>query len=318
MLILNAPPRTSLVQAPTPVHHLSRLSEALGVRIHCKRDDLIGFGYGGNKIRKLEYLTGEALQGGADCLVTCGSNQSNWCCATAVAGAVLGLDVYLVLGGEVPTVDTGNVRLDRIAGAKISHIGTSDDAELEAASSELTKSLRARGKRPWQIPMGGSTGVGSLGYVHAVEEIVRYEDSAQVRFSSIVHATGSAGTQAGLIAGSLHHGWEGDVIGMAVSRPRQAQEEKVRAVLSQVLVDDAVQRARVIVEDGFVGGGYRHKTEACTEAIDLFARTEGIFLDEVYTGKAAAGLIHYARNGRFDRDEHVLFIHTGGTAQLFE
>lgn len=318
MLLLNAPPRTPLVRGPTPIHHLPRLSEVLGLQVHCKRDDLVGFGYGGNKIRKLEYLAGEALQGGADCLVTCGSNQSNWCCAVAVAGAVLGLDVYLVLGGEVPKVDTGNVRLDRVAGAKISHIDTSDDAELEAASNELAKSLRARGKRPWQIPMGGSTGVGSLGYVNAVEEIVRHENSVQTRFSRIVHATGSAGTQAGLIAGSLHHGWNGDVIGMAVSRPREVQEEKVRAVLSQVLAGDAAQRARVIVEDGFVGAGYRHKTEACAEAIDLFVRTEGIFLDEVYTGKAAAGLIHYARAGRFARDEHVLFIHTGGTAQLFE
>lgn len=318
MLTLNVPRRTRLVREPTPIQHLPRLSDALGGRIYCKRDDLIGFGYGGNKIRKLEYLAGEALQAGADCLVTCGSNQSNWCCAVAVVGAVLGLDVYLVLGGEVPKVDTGNVRLDRIAGAKISHIDTSEDAELEAAGCELAKSLKACGKRPWRIVMGGSTGVGSLGYVHALEEIIHYEQSAQVRFSAIVHATGSAGTQAGLVAGSLQHGWRGDVIGMAVSRSGKAQEQRVRAILSQMLADGAADRARVIVEDGFVGGGYRHKTEACAEAVDMFARMEGIFLDEVYTGKAAAGLIHYGRNGRFSRDEHVLFIHTGGTAQLFE
>ena len=318
MLTLNVPPRTPLVREPTPIQHLPRLSEALGTQIYCKRDDLSGFGYGGNKIRKLEYLTGEALQEGADCLVTCGSNQSNWCCAVAVAGAVLGLDVYLVLGGQVPQVDTGNVRLDRIAGAKISHVDTSDDAELEAAAAELTKSLKARGKRPWQIVMGGSTGVGSLGYVNAVEEIVRYEDATRTPFSHIVHATGSAGTQAGLVAGSLRHGWRGEVIGMAVSRPRDAQEAKVRTILGQMLSDDALAQAKVIVEDGFVGGGYRQKTEACAEAIDMFARMEGIFLDEVYTGKAAAGLIQYGRQGRFGADERVLFIHTGGTAQLFE
>lgn len=318
MLILNAPPRTPLVRQPTPIHHLPRLSEALGASIHCKRDDLSGFGYGGNKVRKLEYLVGEALQAGADCLVTCGSNQSNWCCAAAVAGAVQGMDVYLVLGGEVPAVDTGNVRLDRIAGAKISHVDTGDDAELEAAARDLTKSLKARGKRPWQIVMGGSTGVGSMGYVNAVEEIVRHEDAAGIHFSKIVHATGSAGTQAGLVAGGLHHGWRGEVVGMAVSRPREAQEAKVRAILAQMLSAGALEQAKVIVEDGFVGGGYRQKTEACAEAIDMFARMEGIFLDEVYTGKAAAGLIHYARHGRFRRDEHVLFVHTGGTAQLFE
>lgn len=290
----------------------------LGAQIYCKRDDLTGFGFGGNKIRKLEYLLSEAAQLGADSLVTCGSNQSNWCCMATVAGAVLGMDVYLVLGGPVPQVDTGNIRLARLAGAKISHIDTGDDTVLESASRDLADSLKARGRRPYQMIMGGSTGLGALGYVNALYEIMDYERTARIKFSKIIHATGSAGTQAGLVAGALLRGWQGDVIGMAVSRSSALQQEKVRKVLSQMLSRKTVERAKVIVEDGFVGGGYRQKTEACAEAMEIFARVEGIFLDEVYTGKAAAGLIEYGRSGKLRSDENVLFIHTGGTAQLFE
>lgn len=317
-LTLEVPARHALAQTPTPVHYLPRLSRMLGAQIHCKRDDLTGFGFGGNKIRKLEYLLAEATRLGATALVTCGSNQSNWCCMTAVAGAVLGMEVYLVLGGPVPDVDTGNIRLARLAGAKISHIDTADDAVLESACEDLEKSLRARGKQPYRMIMGGSTGLGALGYINAMLEIMAFEEANGIRFSRIIHATGSGGTQAGLVAGSLLRGWQGEIIGMAVSRQRSAQEEKVRKVLAQMLPEEAVQRAKVIVEDGFVGGGYRQKTDACLEALDIFARVEGIFLDEVYTGKAAAGLIEYCRSGRLGRDENVLFLHTGGTAQLFE
>jgi D-cysteine desulfhydrase family pyridoxal phosphate-dependent enzyme len=317
-LILDVPARRPLARTPTPIHYLPRLSKLLGAQIYCKRDDLTGFGFGGNKVRKLEFLLSEAARQGADSLVTCGSNQSNWCCMTAVAGAVLGMDVYLVLGGPAPRSDTGNIRLSRLAGAKMSHIDTGDDAVLEAASRDLEGSLQARGKRPYRIIMGGSTGLGSLGYVSALQEVMAWEKSANRRFSKIIHATGSAGTQAGLVAGSVLGGWEGEVIGMAVSRSSEAQIQKVRAVLEQMLSRKRLERARIIVEDGFVGGGYRQKTEACAEALEIFARVEGLFLDEVYTGKAAAGLIAYGRDGRFRGDENVLFLHTGGTAQLFE
>ncbi len=317
-LILDVPARRPLAQTPTPVHYLPRLSKMLGAQFYCKRDDLTGFGFGGNKIRKLEFLLSEATQQGADALVTCGSNQSNWCCMTAVAGAVLGLDVYLVLGGPVPQKDTGNIRLARLAGAKISHIDTADDSVLEKASLDLESSLKANGRRPYRIIMGGSTGLGSMGYVHALYEIMAFEKSANLSFSTVIHATGSAGTQAGLVAGSVLGGWGGQIIGMAVSRSAAAQEEKVRAVLVQMLSRKTIERAKVIVEDGFVGAGYRHNTEACAEALEIFSRVEGLFLDEVYTGKAAAGLIAYGRTGRFRADENVLFLHTGGTAQLFE
>jgi D-cysteine desulfhydrase family pyridoxal phosphate-dependent enzyme len=310
--------RLELCNKPTPITVLPRLSEQLGAPIHCMRDDQTGFGFGGNKIRKLEYLLNAARALHADTLVTCGSNQSNWCCMTAVAGAVLGMDVSLVLGGAAPDRDTGNIRLARIVGARIAHLATDDDAQLERASEAAARELAAQGRRPYRIIMGGSTGLGSLGYAAAFGEIIDYSRVAGRPFSKIIHATGSAGTQAGLIAGALLHGWDGEIVGIAVSRSASEQRQKVLKILQQILATPLIDASRIIVDDAFVGGGYRQKTPACLAAIETFARHEGIFLDEVYTGKAAAGLIEYGRSGRLRRDENVLFLHTGGTAQLFE
>lgn len=317
-LSFQAPQPRPFARTPTPIQPLPRLSELLGAQIFCKRDDLTGFGFGGNKIRKLEYLLSEALRLGSDSLVTCGSNQSNWCCMVAVAGAVLGMEVHLLLGGAAPASETGNLRLDRIAGACITHVETEDDAVLEEAASERAVALAGRGLRPYRMTMGGSIGIGSLGYAHALREVMTYEQATGTHFSKIIHASGSGGTQAGLVAGALLHGWKGDIIGMAISRSADAQEIKVRGILSQMFAEDIVRDAKVTVDDRFVGGGYRHKTTGCTEAIAMFARMEGIFLDEVYTGKAAAGLIAYGRAGQLGKDENILFLHTGGTAQLFE
>jgi D-cysteine desulfhydrase family pyridoxal phosphate-dependent enzyme len=310
--------RLNFARKPTPISLMPRLSESLGVSIYCMRDDQTGFGFGGNKIRKLEYLLHEARRLGSDTLVTCGSNQSNWCCMVAVAGAVMGMDVHLVLGGPQPHRDTGNLRLSRIVGAHMQHIETTDDGVLEAASETLTRELESRRRRPFRMIMGGSTGLGALGYAAAFGEILQFERSARLTFSRIVHATGSAGTQAGLIAGAIASDWPGDIIGMAVSRSAAEQRRKVCLILEQIMSHQLIVTDRVIVEDAFVGGGYRQSTPACLEAIQTFARQEGIFLDEVYTGKAAAGLLEYARSGRFARGENVLFLHTGGAAQLFE
>ncbi|HKU13585.1 MAG TPA: D-cysteine desulfhydrase family protein [Steroidobacteraceae bacterium] len=310
--------RLNLARKPTPLQPLPRLSELLGASIYCMRDDQTGFGFGGNKIRKLEYLLYEARKLRSDTLVTCGSNQSNWCCMAAVAGAVLGMEVRLVLGGAQPLRDTGNIRLARIVGARMSHVDTSDGDELERASQALTQELQAQGKRPYRMIMGGSTGLGALGYAEAFSEIVQFERTAGVTFSKVIHASGSAGTQAGLIAGAMLNDWRGDIIGMAVSRSSAEQRQKVHGVLRQVMAEHLIETRRILVEDAFVGAGYRQNTQACLAAIETFALREGIFLDEVYTGKAAAGLIEYARDRRFARDEHVLFLHTGGAAQLFE
>lgn len=317
-LLLECPAPLRLSLAPTPLHHLPRLSKLLDASIYCKRDDLTGFGFGGNKIRKLEYLLSEAVQRGCDTLITSGSNQSNWCRMVAAAGAALGMHVHLVLQGPVPDVHSGNLRLSRIAGASMTHIETEDDSLLEVARNELADTLTARGRKPYQMIVGGSTGLGSLGYVQALREIMEFERQTGTRFSTIIHATGSAGTQAGLVAGAALYGWPGDIVGMAVSRSKEEQMPKVHRVLEQMLSASALERAKVVVDDNFVGAGYRKNTAGCLEAVEVFARTEGIFLDEVYTGKAAAGLIDYARKGRLAGGENVLFIHTGGAAQLFE
>lgn len=310
--------RLNFARKPTPICRMPKLSELLGASIYCMRDDQTGFGFGGNKIRKLEYLLHEARKLGSDTLVTCGSNQSNWCCMAAVAGAVLGMDVRLVLGGPKPLRDTGNIRLGRIVGARMTHVDTTDGDVLEGVSEELTRELQLQGLRPFRMIMGGSTGLGALGYADAFSEIVKFERAAGLSFSKVIHATGSAGTQAGLIAGAMLNEWPGDIIGMAVSRGAAEQCKKVQGVLQQMMVDGLIDLRRIIVEDAFVGGGYRQNTQACLNAIETFARLEGIFLDEVYTGKAAAGLIEYGRSGRFARGENILFLHTGGAAQLFE
>lgn len=319
--LMEAPDRADRLQfarTPTPIHLLPRLSEKLGVRIYCKRDDMTGFGFGGSKARKLEFLLKDALDRGCDTLVTWGANQSNWCCMTAVAGAVFGLEVYLVLSGAAPERDTGNLRLARIAGAKISHLHNRDNQALENATLDLVDTLRARGKRPYRMVVGGSTGLGALGYARAFLEIEQFSRESGISFSTIVHATGSGGTQAGLVCASTLLRWDGRIIGVSTSRPHDEQCAKVRSVLQQLLPPEAIDPHRVIVDDAFVGAGYGCPTEAGLDAIESFARLEGIFLDEVYTGKAAAALIEYARSGRFAPDENVLFLHTGGTAQLFE
>ena len=318
--LVNRHPRMRFARLPTQIHRLNRLSEKLDCSIYCKRDDLTGFGLGGNKIRKLEYLIREAVDGGAEAIVTCGSNQSNWCRTTAVTAAAADLDVHLVLGGGTPDALTGNLILNARVGAHMHHLETDSDPELEAASEELTKRLNDDGIRAHRILMGGSNGLGTLGYADAFREILSFERNEGIGFSKIVVSTGSGGTQAGLVAGQVLSGWQGTIIGMAASRDTDAQERKVRTVLRRFdrFAGMRIAQSPLVTDGSYVGDGYRRRTEACEEAIDMFAKSEGIFLDQVYTGKAAAGLIDYARNGRFRADENILFIHTGGTVQLFE
>lgn len=318
--LVGSRPRMHLALRPTPIQKLERLSRLLGCSIYCKRDDLTGFGFGGNKIRKLEYLIRDAVDRDADAIVTCGSNQSNWCRMTAVAGIAANLDVHLVLGGGTPKRLTGNLLLNRVAGARLHHVDTEEDAELERVASELADTMSGDARKAVRFVMGGSDGLGTLGYVDAFREILEFEARNRLEFDTIVVATGSGGTQAGLIVGQQLSGWQGTVIGMTASRSMTAQLEQVRRVIGRFdeLAGTELSGAEVVTNDSYVGDGYRKRTAGCDEAIELFARTEGIFLDRVYTGKAAAGLIDYARSGRFQPTENVLFIHTGGNVQLFE
>lgn len=316
-------PRVSLARLPTPIEPLPRLSAHMGgPRLFVKRDDLTGLGLGGNKLRKLEFLLGEALEQGADTVLTVGALQSNHARQTAAACARLGLDCELVLrrGSHASEayLNSGNLLLDRLFGARLHLLQAQESREerMEARAEDL----RAAGRRPYCVPVGGSCGLGDLGYVACAEEIIAQSEDMNVRFDAVVVATGSGGTQGGLVAGMrLLEG--APVIGMAVEGTRAEQEALAAAQAMETLHllgrDAADLGSSVAVMDDFVGSGYAKPTDSMREALSLAARFEGLVLDPVYTGKAFAGLIALARSGRFNNDQSLLFVHTGGVPGLF-
>lgn len=309
---------------PTPVHRLNNLSARLATDLYCKRDDLTAFAFGGNKIRKLDYLVMDAIVTGYDSLITFGAVQSNWCRMTSTAGKVNGVDVFLVLSGVKPEKDTANLLLDKLAGADITFIESLEREDIIREVDRKILELKNAGRKPYYMPVGGSVARGSLGYIRAMAEILEYSESSEVDFKDIIVASGSAGTQAGLVAGQIISGWKGRITGMAVSRDRIEQEQNVFNITKDSLelveynYDEDHVRSLVYVDDSYLGEGYRMITTGCRQAIEDFVRYEGIFLDEVYTGKAAAGLIDYAGKKAFSQQGSVLFIHTGGNVQLFE
>lgn len=317
-------PRIEMSLLPTPLHRLNNLSARLAVDLYCKRDDLTAFAFGGNKTRKLDYLIMDAIARGCDCLITFGAVQSNWCRMTSIAGRVNGLDVFLILSGDVPEKATANLLLDRMAGADITFIDSNNRDDIIREADRKLLELKEKGRNPYYMPVGGSVAMGSLGYIGAFAEIMDYSEKHGVDFRDIIVASGSAGTQAGLVAGQAISGWPGRITGMAVSRSAREQAQYVAEIVKDSLVMVAYDyeekhiASLVHVDDSYLGDGYRIITGACREAIEDFACYEGIFLDEVYTGKAAAGMIDYAGKGAFSDNAPVLFIHTGGNIQLFE
>lgn len=310
-------PRVRLGSWPTPLEECPRLSAALGgPHLWVKRDDLSGLGLGGNKVRKLEYLLGDAVRRGADTVITSGAVQSNHARLTAAACRRLGLDVVLVLGGpEPPGPPQGNLLLDRVFGAGIVRVPDDEDETLDRAMREAADELARRGRHPYIIPMGGSNAVGALGYVAAALEIAGQAQAEGVFFDDIFITTGSGGTHAGLHLGAALYLPGARVHGVAIS---QTAEEKTRLVEAQVaaLADFLGLKPNpappVVVHGGYVGEGYAVPTPAGWEAILLAARTEGLVLDPVYTGKALSGLIGLIREGVFPTTGTVLFVHTGG------
>ena len=312
-------PRWPLVPAPTPCHRLNRLSEEFGVEVYCKRDDLTGFGLGGNKARKLELLIREAVEHKSDTLVTAGGVQSNFCRMTAAAGAAADMEVHLVLGGgEEPPRFTGNLILDRILGAHIHYVASPDWAVWEEESKRLESELAASGRKAFRIPIGGSVPTGVVGYVRAFMEILQDQTRLGVAFDRIIHASGSGGTQSGLVTGKEMTGWAGVVQGVSVvpdSDSLAATVYRLAAIASGML-GGRVDRESVLVDGSFSGSAYGVHTPEGEAAIRTFARREGIFLDHVYTGKAAAAMLHGLAQGAFS-GETVLFLHTGGQPELF-
>ena len=322
---LSVYPRVRLATLPTPLERMPRFSEALGgPKVFIKRDDATGLTLGGNKTRKLEYSLGQALAEGADTIITAGGLQSNHARQTAGACAKLGLNCELVLNRNVPDTDlgydqTGNIQLDRLLGAQVQVHPA--DADREALMMETAARLESAGKRPHVIPVGASDAVGSLGYVNAALELVAQANSMELRLDYLVLASSSGGTFAGLAAGFAAIGYPVKVIGVDVDGDVNAVRDKVRPLAAELLaafgLEARLSSAQMELLCGHDGGGYGHPTADMREAVELAARTEGVILDPVYSGKAMAGLLGLIRAGRFSKDETVLFLHSGGSPALF-
>jgi L-cysteate sulfo-lyase len=318
-------PRIRLGHFPTPLEPMHNLSRVLGgPHLWIKRDDCTGLSTGGNKTRKLEFLMAEALAQKADVVITQGATQSNHARQTAAAAARLGMKCHILLedrtGSTDPSyTDNGNVLLDRLHGADVERRagGSNMQAEMEAVAAQLA----ADGQRPYVIPGGGSNPLGALGYVNAALELVSQSAETGLHIDHLVHATGSAGTQAGLVVGL--HGLNSPIrlLGIGVRAPRDKQESMVHDLGCRTWdllgLPGELPRETVVANCDYVGDGYGVPTPGMVEAVTLLAETEGILLDPVYSGKGMAGLIDLVRKGRFRQDENVVFLHTGGSVALF-
>ena len=303
---------------PTPVEELNRLRDALGggPRLLVKRDDAIRFAFGGNKVRKMSIVAADAIEQGADTLITSGGVQSNHARVTAAAAAKLGLRCILVANGTPQEKPTANALLDQLLGAEIRYV--SDRNERAPAMEAAADELRAAGRRPYVIPIGASTPLGAAAFVQAILELSSQIDPPDV----IVHSTSSGGTQAGLVAGCALARINTRVIGVSADEMSASLERDIRGILEGLpalfdVADDHFASVKVEVDDRFVGGGYGVPTAESREAIELCARTEALFLDPTYTSKAMAGLIARVRARKFNDAGTVLFWHTGGQVGLF-
>ena len=310
------PKHLKLAHLPTPIHKLESFSKEYGTNIWVKRDDLTGSSTSGNKIRKLEFTLARAREKGADVLITCGGIQSNHCRATAILGTQLGFKVHLVLRGEKPEHVEGNLFLDHLAGAEISYFSPRYyNARLQFIVRELSEEYRDQGKSPYFINTGASDATGVWGYVSAAKEIASQETQLDVDFDTIVCASGSGGTQAGLCAGSLVHNLDAHVLGMAVCDDEAYFLAKVRQDLldwKQLYnLDVNIDDFKINVNDKYIGPGYAKATTDVFTTIEDAIRREGLALDPVYTGKAFHGLLQELKQGMLET-ENILFIHTGG------
>jgi len=309
-------PRMNFAHLPTPIEELPRLSEALGgPRLLIKRDDQTGLAFGGNKTRKLEFLVAEAREQGAKTLISGGAMQSNHCRQTAAAAARFGFECTLVLTGEMPDKPSANLLLDELFGAEI--VAVPDRKDRDHILQGTFDNAITAGKKPYLVPYGGSSPTGALGYAFAVDEFMKQN----VHADWMVFGTSSGGTHAGLVLGQRVFGYKGKVLGISIDE----SEEWLKSHVSK-LASDASEKmgerieftpADVMATADYCGAGYGVLTDAEREAVKLFAKYEGLLLDPVYTGRAAAGMIDLNRKGFFKKDETVLFWHTGGQPALF-
>ncbi len=308
-------PRLHFAHLPTPIEALPRLSAELkGPQIWVKRDDQTGLAFGGNKTRKLEFLIADAQVGGAETLITAGAVQSNHCRQTAAAANRFGFACILVLAGEKPSNPSGNNFLDQILGAEIVWAGRSGREQILEQTFE---SALKDGKKPYLIPYGGSNEKGAAAYAFAMQELL--DQKADLDW--IVFPSSSGGTQAGLVVGGQMFGYQGRILGISIDNPALNLQERVAMLAGETARalggSSKFSPDEILVNDNYLGAGYGVMGEPEAEALNLFAQQEGLLLDPVYTGRAAAGLIDLIRSGFFTADQNVLFWHTGGTPALF-
>ncbi|MBV6394870.1 MAG: L-cysteate sulfo-lyase [Anaerolineales bacterium] len=316
---MNTIPRLHFAHLPTPIEELPRLSDHLGgPRILVKRDDQTGLAFGGNKTRKLEFLVAEAQEQGARTLISGGALQSNHCRQTAAAAAKYGFDCILVLNGEMPDKPSANLLLDQLFGAEV--VTIADRNERDRVLQETFDKVVADGRKPYLVPYGGSSPTGALGYVFAMEELMKQWTDFR-NLDHIVFGTSSGGTHAGLVLGQRVFGFKGKVLGISIDESEEWLKGRVSKLATEASerLGERIQfeSAEVLANADYCKAGYGVLTEAEREAVNLFAKYEGLLLDPVYTGRAAAGMIDLIRKGYFKKDETILFWHTGGGTALF-
>ena len=320
----SAIPRIEITPSATPLEFAPRLSTELNCKLFFKRDDCTGLAGGGNKVRKLEYLLADAQLKGADTLITVGGLQSNHARQTAAAAAKFGYSCDLVLEDVIGTPKSdyyhnGNVLLDNLFGANIHRLDGGDDCDIYTQA--LIEKLSNEGRTPYLIPVGGSNVIGSYGYVRCAGEILQQLNSQDIQIDQIVLATGSAGTQAGLIAGLIAANIDLPVLGICVSRTTGNQQTLVefllRKILQEIGLDPDLAKGKVICNGNYVGDGYGIVTADMVTAVKRCAQLEGLLLDPVYTGKAMAGFIDLCAQGIIAEGSKQLFLHTGGSQALF-
>ena len=330
-------PRVDLILSPTPLQRISRPSTVPpGGDLFIKRDDLTGLAFGGNKGRKLEYIVADALAQGADTIVTWGGMQSNWCLQTAAAAARAGIRASLVLLAKpgTPTVVDGNALLDHLCGATVRVLEVDSDrgflnlVDVDHLLTPIMDEEKTAGRKPYLAPIGGSVAEGSMkeplgamGYANALAELVDHMLAHDLRFDTVVHASGSAGTQAGLVAAAKAISPNLRIVGISVASDAETVRSKVRTIAEDLLetlaIDAEIEDDDVIVFEDYLHPGYGVLTPEISNGISALASSEGVVLDPVYTGKAWIGLLDLMQKGFISREENVVFIHTGGTPAIF-
>jgi len=323
-MLMEKLPRLTLASLPTPLQEARRLTATLGgPRIFIKRDDLTGLALGGNKTRKLEFVMAEAKRKSADVIITTGGSQSNHACLTAAAGCKLGMEVILVLFSGAHTENQGNLLLDTTFGAEVELVkgGVADQSVVQDKIEKLVAALRSKGRKPYVVPVGAFTPLGTVGYVKAASEICEQLKEKRLTAQHVFVTVGTGGTMAGLLLGAKYFEAPFHVVGVNIGFKKERITHSTADMANETAklldMDVTLMPEDVTIYDEYMGNGYGVPTTQCIEAIRLVAQTEGIILDPVYTGKAMSGLIDLIHQGRFNSGDTIIFMHTGGVPGVF-